>query len=112
MVARGCAWLLEGDVYGCGGGGFAWLQGTRTAAGGRNTWSPGVCEAAGGHVWLLGGMSWLQEGGMCGCRGWGMRRIRRDTVNGWAVCNLLECILIAIFLTNEEISCRVSITQR
>ena len=73
-------------------------------AGGMCGWGACVvagraCVVARGHAWLPEGCV-VAKGGMCGCRGasvvvgGGMHRIRRDMVNEWAVCILLECILV------------------
>ena len=91
VAARGCAWL--GGVRGCWGmhgcwgcvcgcqGGMHGCWGACMVAGGRE----GACMVAGGCAWLLGGHVWLAGG---------MHRIRRNTVNEWAVRILLEYILV------------------
>ena len=49
------------------------------------------------RAWLLVGGACVVGGGAClAVRGWGLRRIRRDTVNERAVRILLECILVFI----------------
>ena len=108
MVAGGHVWLQEGGVHDCWGacvvaGGMCGCWGACVVAG-------EVCVVARGCVWLLGA-AWLlggmRGGGMCmvGGHAWspggGVRRLRRDTVNGRAVRILLECILVfTIILTH------------
>ena len=98
MVARGCmvaeghAWL-QGGMRGCQGacmvvGWCVCLPGKGDMHGCLGgMWLPGGMCGCGGHAWLPGG-AWLWVGGG------GMHRIRRDTVNEWAVRILLECILV------------------
>ena len=122
VVVGGCAWLL-GGMHGCrgveglawlwGGGRWcAWLRRACMFAGGMHGWGDmhgcwegGMVGGGRGHAWLQGQHVWLQgdmrgcgevcmvAGGVHGC--WGVCRIRRDTVNEWAVRILLECILVA-----------------
>ena len=84
-------------VHGCSGGGHAWF-----------------CPGGAMHSFVWGGYTWFFLGGMCGFfpgavwffsgeRVWFfqvgacvVRRIRRDTVNEWAVRILLECILVTM----------------
>ena len=70
VFAGGCAWFLLG--------GHAWFL-------------------QGGHAWFLPGVCVVFARGACVvfARG-GMHRIRRDMVNEWVVCILLECILVFI----------------
>ena len=78
MVAGGACMVARGHVHGCGG--MCMVSG-------------GMC-GCGEHAWLQGGMCGC--GGTCMVVGGGMHRIQRDTVNEWAVCILLECILVVL----------------
>ena len=98
MLAPGGAWLLWGAcVVAPGGACMVAPVGVRDCSwGGMHGFFPGGMHGfswgafmvfPGGHSWLSGGHAWFfSRRGMC--------RIRRDTVNERAVCNLLECILV------------------
>ena len=80
-----------------------------------------VCDSVNGEACMVapgGDVRGCSGGVCCGCSGgWGacvvargacvvfprggMRRIRRDTVNEWAVRILLECILVLSYVTNS-----------
>ena len=85
---RGCSGacvVAPGGMHGCSGGrGHGCSRGVHGCSRGG-----GMCGCSGG-----GGMHGCSGRGMHGCSwgGWDMTRYG-DTVNEWAVCMLLECIL-------------------
>ena len=93
MVARGHAWLLPGR-------GHVWLLpvgGMRGCSGGGMVVLRGVWGCSGGMHGCSGGMHGCSRGAcMVAPGGWHVWDTMRygDTVNGRAVCILLECILV------------------
>ena len=121
-LLRGACMVAQGGMHGCSGGGHAWLLGgVRGCSWGGGVWLllGGMCGCSRGqHAWLLregmcgcsggacvvapggacmvapGGHAWLLWGGMRGCSGVCAWFFQWDAVNEWAVCILLECILV------------------
>ena len=99
------AWLLQGGMHGCSGGGDVWLLrggmhgwGGCGCSGGCMVAPRGLCMVApGGMHGCLGGMRGCSWGGMHGCSwvgcAWDTTRYG-DTINERAVRILLECILV------------------
>ena len=78
---RGCAWQ-----------GVCMVGGVHGGVHGREVCVVGEACMAGGHVW---------QGGAC-VAGWRAWQILWDMVNEWAVCILLECILVLVKLSKSK----------